>query len=510
MNDLERDLRTLLDAKSGQAPTVSTPPGGLVRRARTRQVRTALVAGLAAVALVVGSVVGIREFVTTDGTRPADQPTETTTMNGVSITHPTDWVVIDPDEAGLNGAGPETFPRLILALAPFDTGELFGCPGMVEGTMPTFLLTIQEQPLALTGGSAAAWPQELEPLFVEGAGGTGVVETTGGCYPGWEFQRAGWTASGRTFEARVGLAPEITDEDRRELLEAYTSMTFAPAGPGGPVEAILDEGETGGESWQFTALLDGGLQLSIDTDDSSSGTGGFTDAPYELTWAEQPVGDGADERVLVYGVVPGEVVRLETTGDAPESASVLDIPDEIGERFDAFLIVMQTGQTTSVSAVTADGEVVAMAEITSGNRGPVETPLPGEQLYRGRTNDCFWRINANPEAGAPQSLQLVPDDGTGSVTVPLDLGPDAPVLQLALFTCETGGTLAFGAVSPEVHRIRWLPTTGDELIEGVGCIPSDLPDRVCFFLSDHVNLSAGGESVALDPQGNEIGRVAFP
>lgn len=511
MNDLERDLRTLFDAKSGDAPTAPKPPTNLLRRARARQLRTAFVAGLGAVAIMVGSVAGIRALVTTDGTTTADQPTETTTMNGVSITHPEGWQPIDPDAAGLNGSGPEAgAPRLILALAPFDTGELFGCPGMVEGTMPTFLLTIQEQPLALAGGSASPWPAELQPLFVESAGATGVVEATGGCYPGWEFLRAGWTESGRTFEARMGIAPDISDDDRRALLDAYASMTFErSADPASSV--VIATGTAGGEAWELTATRQSdGLSLSLQAETFGTG-GGFTHDTDQLQLTSHVFGDGEGAEVVVLGAVPLEVATVEAfpaMGSPAVSVDVLDVPDEIDQRLNAFVVVADADLPVDINAYDAAGNVV-LRGTTGADRGPVETPLPGEQLFRGRTNDCRWRINAGPQAPNPQALQLVPDDGTGSVTVPLDLGENAPALQLGLFRCETGGTLALGLLTSEVQQIRWLPTLGDELLEGVGCIPADLPDGFCFFLSDHVDLSAGGEAIALDTAGTEIGRTTF-
>lgn len=513
MNDLERDLRTLFDEKSGDAPMTPKPPPNLLRRARSRQLRAAIGAGLGVMAIVVGSVAGIRALTTTDETTPADQPTETTMMNGVSITHPVGWQVIDPDTAGLNGRDVgDPFPRLIIALSPFDMGEMLGCPGLVEPTPPTFFMTIQESHLALSGTSAAPWPVSLESLSVESAGTTGEGVALGGCYVGWEFWRAGWTAAGRTFEARVGFGSEIADEDRQAVLAAFASMTFSESETA-LESVVLATGTAGGEEWELIAQRQAdGLSLTLQAETFGTGSGGYNPDAGELHVTSHVFGEGEDAEIVVFGAVPLEVASAEALpalGSPAVSADVLDVPDEIDQRLNAFIVVAVADLPVDINAYDAAGNVV-LRGTTGADRGPVETPLPDEQVYRGRTNDCRWRINAGPEAANPSQLQLVPDDGTGSVTVPLDLGgSDAPALQLGLFRCETGGTLVFGVMSPAVQQIRWLPTFGDEVLEGVGCTPAGLSEGLCFFLSDHVDLAGGGEAIALDATGEELGRTTF-
>ncbi|MGH2671605.1 MAG: hypothetical protein ACRDHC_01355, partial [Actinomycetota bacterium] len=101
MSDLEQDIRELLDEEVRSAP----PPHeatAIVRRTRRRQ--GAVIAGgtLAAVALVAASLVGLRAIDRADRATLVDQPTVTTSLNGITISHPEGWHVVDPDEAGLN------------------------------------------------------------------------------------------------------------------------------------------------------------------------------------------------------------------------------------------------------------------------------------------------------------------------------------------------------------------------------------------------------------------------
>src|SRR4029453_6959333 len=124
--------------------------------------------------------------------------------------------------------------------------------------------TIQEEPLALSGPASNAWPVELEPLNVDAS--------ESACYPGWEFLRAGWTASGRTFEARVGLAPEASGEERDALFTAFASMTFEPSG-GAATSVVLTHGTAGGEDWQLvTSRAKRGLSLEIAGETTGAGT----------------------------------------------------------------------------------------------------------------------------------------------------------------------------------------------------------------------------------------------
>src|SRR5688500_10585554 len=145
MNDLEHDIRELLDEEVRSAP----PPhesGAVVRRTRRRQ--GAVIAGgaLAAVALVAGSFAGVRAIDRAEAPTSRAQPTVSPSVNAITLSHPEGSYVIDPDEAELNGTDPSPdLPKLILAVAPFDPCDLFACPGMAQVTPHQFLMTIQEE-----------------------------------------------------------------------------------------------------------------------------------------------------------------------------------------------------------------------------------------------------------------------------------------------------------------------------------------------------------------------------
>jgi hypothetical protein len=225
VNDLEHELREVLDEDARRVPTPISAPEGLRRSVRRRQAVFGGVVGLSALAIVAGVVAGASMLLPTRDTRQpiGEGPHTTGSLNGITITYPQAWHLIDPDTAGLNGSpmmGESPLPRIVLALSPTEAPETFGCPGATDGAAAPFLMTIQEEPLDLDGPAATPWPVELEPLAADAS--------ESACYPGWAFLRAGWTASGRTFEARVGFAPEASDEEHDGLLVAFASGSISP------------------------------------------------------------------------------------------------------------------------------------------------------------------------------------------------------------------------------------------------------------------------------------------
>jgi hypothetical protein len=372
VNDLERDLRDVLDEDALRVPTPTSAPEGLRRSARRRQVVFGGAVALAGLAVVAGIVAGATTLVSLQsGPEPAAQgPTTSGTMNGITITYPEAWHLIDPDAAALNGSptmGESPLPRIVLALAPTQAPETFGCPGLAaEGDAAPLLMTIQEEPLAIDGPSAGPWPARLEPM--------NVAASESGCYPGWEFQRAGWTASGRTFEARVGIAPEASDEERDALSTAFASMTFEPSASG-TTSVVLAHGTAGGEDWQLIASRDNGFGLDIATQTTGAGAV-FLGSSTDLQASDIVVGSGSDAERVIFGVVPEAVVRVEasTPGGPTVSADVLDVPSEIAQHLNAFVLVVDPSGPVQLTGYDASGQVVA----TGSAGGSAVAPSPAE------------------------------------------------------------------------------------------------------------------------------------
>ena len=131
MNDLERDLQEVLHEDARRVPTPTSAPEGLRRSVRRRQAVFGSVVGLSALAIVAAIVSAATLILPLgpDGV-PADQPTTTGSLNGISITHPESWFLVDPDMAGLNSSSEKSdgLPRLVLALSPQPPSDLLACP----------------------------------------------------------------------------------------------------------------------------------------------------------------------------------------------------------------------------------------------------------------------------------------------------------------------------------------------------------------------------------------------
>jgi hypothetical protein len=375
VNDLERDLRQVLHEDARHVATPASAPEGLRRSARRRQVVFVGLVGLAGAAVVAGIVAGATTLLPLQrGPEPAVPGTTTTsTLNGITITYPQSWHLINPDTAGLNGSpqmSESPLPRIVLALAPTEAPETFGCPGRANGgEAAPLLMTLQEEPLALTGPASNAWPVELEPLNVDAS--------ESACYPGWEFLRAGWTAAGRTFEARVGLAPEASGEERDALFTAFASMTFEPSG-GAATSVVLTHGTAGGEDWQLVATrAKGGVSLEITGETRGAGAG-FTPSP-DIQVSDILFGSGAEAERVVFGAVPESVVRVEATtadGSTVSAADVLDVPNEIDPNLNAFVLVVDPNEHVGFRGFDASGRQVASAgRVTIDLQRPVDATL---------------------------------------------------------------------------------------------------------------------------------------
>jgi hypothetical protein len=373
VNDLERDLRQVLHEDARHVATPASAPEGLRRSARRRQAVFVGLVGLAGAAVVAGIVAGATTLLQLQrGPEPAVPGTTTTsTLNGITITYPQSWHLINPDTAGLNGSpqmSESPLPRIVLALAPTEAPETFGCPGRANGgEAAPLLMTLQEEPIALHG--ATPWPVALEPLNVDAS--------ESACYPGWEFLRAGWTASGRTFEARVGLAPEASGEERDALFTAFASMTFEPSG-GAATSVVLTHGTAGGEDWQLVASrAKGGLSLEITGETMGAGAG-FTPSP-DILVSDILFGSGAEAERVVFGAVPESVVRVEATtadGSTVSAADVLDVPNEIDPNLNAFVLVVDPNENVGFRGFDASGRQVASAgRVTIDLQPPVDATL---------------------------------------------------------------------------------------------------------------------------------------
>ena len=298
-------------------------------------------------------------------------------MNGITITYPEAWALIDPDKAALNGSptmGESPLPRIVLALAPTEEPETFGCPALAQqGQSAPFLMTVQEEPVNLAD-LTRTWPVELHPMSLD--------TSEARCYQDWTFLRAVWTASGREFEARVGFSPDATSDERDALFAAFASMTFESSS-GSASSVVLSQGTAGGENWQLIASREKGA-LSLEVSGESMGAGAAFTPSNDIQSSDLVFGSGADAQRVAFGAVPEGVVRVEaTTADGSTAAAdVLDVPDEIDPNLNAFALVLEPTGPVELKGYDASGQVVVTGSV--GHVQAPTSPSPSAALEDGR------------------------------------------------------------------------------------------------------------------------------
>src|SRR5918992_5496762 len=179
MNDLERDLRDLLQRKADEGWAQPEAPVRVLRRVRRRQVVTAAMAGVAAALVGLASFAGVRAVLDPDGGATPAAPTTTETLNGITIEYPEGWFLADPRT--LEGVEFGQDSLLVLANRAPSPDEALGCPGLIverpmPAVIPDVLMTVQGYP---SGVAVDEWPASLDPIEIE-------EDFDRPCFPGWD------------------------------------------------------------------------------------------------------------------------------------------------------------------------------------------------------------------------------------------------------------------------------------------------------------------------------------
>ena len=249
MSDLDQELRELLEAKAREGDVPPKPEPRVLKRARRRQLGTALSALIGAAALVAASIVGLQAIVRTspDTPTPGDGPVlpdppdgfQSVALPFASIAYPKDWFLV---ATGDGSAAPEP----ILQLTNFEPGlESLRCVSGSDKIAPDAVLlrvSIGTEISYEEAVPAPPWPVELATPPEPGA-------FMAACGDGVEKLFAKWTSpSGSVYTAHALLGSEVRPEDRDAVLRAFDSL-FVTAVPQtedllGTVNLILDSTET--------------------------------------------------------------------------------------------------------------------------------------------------------------------------------------------------------------------------------------------------------------------------
>jgi hypothetical protein len=473
MNDLNDDLVEMFRRREGDVRTPAAAPTHLVARTRRREWLTVGVGIVAAVVVVVVSIAGLRSLGSSDGSQPGDVgPTAATTISGITITYPELWFAEDPVAIGIEpNDAPRTLPTLVLSLTRDDPQiqGVLGCPRLahIDGQV---LMTVQETPLVISGEASAPWPVPLRSVDLGS-------DEPGGCYEGWAFMRASWTAAGRSFEARVGFAPDASGADRSAMMGAFATMTFAPGSVAEGESVTLGSGTVSGDMWTLTATRDAsGVSWNLQTD--SAGYGSSADAnPAAPSVGVSDMGRGLQLAVVI---LPKDVrsVALDAGGSVLGDFALFPIPAGWGDA--QFAVIPLSGNGTgTVLFRDAHGNDAYPAESISWNASAVPSPSPTEAHALGElpwTNEGGVITSIGRFAGSDWKTEvLFYQDG---VRLTIDgTAEDLGVLQLddpivrplgadgfdALILVLTDTSVGRVSVSSEgTWDGRWMPaSTGD-------------------------------------------------
>ncbi|MGH2629550.1 MAG: hypothetical protein ACRDHI_03190, partial [Actinomycetota bacterium] len=380
MNDVERNLRELLERKASSVGTVPPKLPATVRmRSRRRQLGTAFASGLAAVAVVIGSVATLRAIDTVPDRDavPVEDPwagyqvfERTATIETLTITSPSDWylvnlwpmaaraaqgsssgtcsVTIPPDggeqsevcSEGTDGQGPDkSFPTVpILMLSNTDLGlgpsacldgdlGLQGDDAVLEVAVDTRAVDLIE---AGNDPGLPGWPVAFDPNDVTGGpcGEGHYVRFQMGRYP---------------YIAWAGFGPDASKEVRETLFEIAGAMQIdEQAFVQGPLEEtpayVITGGENAAGPWRLelrpsvSAGPTANVELAvISSEGEGAGAGDFTvpvDTPIEQAGGDPTFGAVTKE-------ASGVELRLEE-GTPPIPATIVPLPPTMPFDFDLF------------------------------------------------------------------------------------------------------------------------------------------------------------------------------
>jgi hypothetical protein len=509
MNDTERELRELLQTKArevGAAPRV-TPD--VLRRGRRRQVATVAVAGVTALAVAAAAVVSLQALnrADTDAVPGSARgnPAFTATIQSFTLTVPQGWTLIDQWPIGANmavgssrgsssscvgppveaatakssssGTGTSDCPREqtqrpeppvipegglpMLTLSNDDPGlggSVCNAGGALPSTSATLYIGLDYEVMSTAGweNSVPAWPHPLVNVL-EGD----LPAQQMPCGPGgysW-FQKGG-----APYVAWAGFGSEVSDADRRTLLDTFDGMQVSDAEIASPTTDVPGYVLTGGTTdsgagWNIEAYPNG-TNVDMAYTEEGGRWGGAGDFGPPLVPIQLASGHG-----VVFGSVTFEADRVElrpSDGSDPIQGSILRFPGSLGAPFDGF--VVPTGAGGEVVAIGPDGDLgsaTVEGETAGGQAVPTSTPTSTEPAESSVELQGFASLASltvrRDSANGCLSIEIATGDDEGAGICAG--GPIQPVLadMVALGDGESG---VLGYVSPEAGQVYLVSDDG--------------------------------------------------
>jgi hypothetical protein len=428
MNDLERDLKELFrdQAASIDAPTLAPEP--VLRRSRHRRVRTVVTSIAATAVVLVTAVVAlgtVRDRTDTVPATPTTYPERTATIDGITVTAPAGWTLIDdsamarllpassescsfsatgsPVVAGPAGADPSGGASQGPAEQATEPSQSCSSSPVAQAAgIPVLQLSNVQLPAVgfvcgVTGIDRTSFPSDGAAAYVaEFPNGISTAEFDRAC-PGSEeivtFADQGVT---RVFAAVSVVGSDASPEDVavvRDFVHGLAGMRIIPsnasiAGPAYVVAAGVDAGtpwriEAGITSLGTSGTAIGAMLVTTGTDGRETSEAAPPSA--EIAQRATALGDGT---WLEWGTAPVGVTAI--TSVAPD-----------GTRTDATLVPWPDGLRSLADPTTLDGTIWV---VHSADKGTLETTGAttsvsdqvgaerGDVVASSSTGEVSWRL----------------------------------------------------------------------------------------------------------------------
>lgn len=388
MNDVEHDLRELFERKAssvgGVAPRL---PETVRKRGRRRQLGTAFVGGVTALAVVVGSVAALRAIQTNAdrGQTPVDDPwagyevfERTATIGNFTISSPSDWYLVNqwpwartPAVRLELRAGSLLTP--ILLLSDTDRGlESSPCLDSSFAIGPgdaVMTLAFDNAHFAANfgAGDRTQWPVPFD---------SSSDAERPRCGPGTYVYFAGGDIP---YVAHFAFGDAVPDDERRTLIDAFEGMEVADSQevlmqesqPDDTSAYVIAGGENAAGPWtlELRPQTDPGyvtnLRLELTT---AEGSGAVAGGPFTVG-EDRPIEQAGGDPV--FGAVTKEAAGVEIRGNVllpGPSATIVPLPPSLPFDFDLFFASHEGDQPPFAVPVDPDGEPIGnMAGISEGN-----------------------------------------------------------------------------------------------------------------------------------------------
>jgi hypothetical protein len=506
MNDTERDLRELFETKAREAGAAPRVTPEVLRRGRRRQAGTIAVAGITALAVSAAAVVSLQALNRADTDAvpgdPHGNPSFTATIQDFTLTVPQGWTLIDqwpiganmavgssggssstcvgqPVEAGTGKNAPQpdasasdcadqqkpppeppTIPEGGLAMLtlsnddPGLSGSVCNAGGSLPATSATLYIALDYGVMRTAGweNDVPAWPHPLVNVLE----GDRPVEQMP-CGPGgysW-FQ-----TGGAPYIAWTGIGSEVTDADRRALLDVFDGMQVSDAEITSPTTDVpgyvLTGGTTGsGDGWNIEAYPNG-TNVDMAYTEEGGRWGGAGDFGPPVVPIQLASGHG-----VVFGSVTFDADRVElrpSEGSDPIQGPILRFPESLGAPFDAFVI--PSSEPGEVVAVGPDGDLGS----ESIDVAVSSSAAPPQAVESSLALTGFW---------APGNLTVSRETANGCLSIVILIGgehemgvancvngPMQPDEPFAFTGSGDGVTIVSGYVPPKADRVFFVSDDG--------------------------------------------------